>query len=152
MLASEAIVILCLALAKCSVLLLVRRIGPTTSKFCDPLLGISVLWGLASILTITISCSASHVVGVNGFCENQASYLYLHEFFWVFLTIYAAAPLGAYRCLRLDNRDRYLYPCLGTGKTIADGYPEEGLCCFGLFPSLAVRLTVLSSLFKLTGR
>lgn len=60
---------------------------------------------------------------------------------WIFLTIYAAAPLGAYRCLRLDNRDWYLYPCLGTGKTIADGYPEKGLCCFGLFPSLAVSKT-----------
>ena len=71
--ASEAILVIGLALAKCSVFFLVRRIGPTTAKICDPLLVLSLLWGFASVLAITINCSPSHVIGVDGFCKNQVS-------------------------------------------------------------------------------
>ncbi|KAL8734734.1 MAG: hypothetical protein Q9181_003098 [Wetmoreana brouardii] len=69
--ASEAILILGLALAKCSVLFLVRRIASTRSILCDTLLGLSLLWGLASILLVTIDCSPTHIIGVDGFCEHQ---------------------------------------------------------------------------------
>lgn len=71
--ASQAVLILGLALAKCSVLLLVRRIISTRSMVCDTLFGLSLLWGLASVLAITINCSPSHLIGVDGFCEHQAS-------------------------------------------------------------------------------
>ena len=71
--ASEALVVLGLALAKCSVLFLIRRIGSTRSLLCDMLLGMSVLWGLASVMAITIDCSPSHIIGENGFCSYQAS-------------------------------------------------------------------------------
>lgn len=74
--ASEAILILGLALAKCSVLLLIRRIVSARSVFCDTLLGLSLLWGLASVLAITINCSPLHLIGVNGFCKHQASRLF----------------------------------------------------------------------------
>lgn len=72
--ASEAILILGLAFAKVSILLLIRRIVSAKSAFCDTLLGLSVLWGLASVLAITVNCSPSHMVGINGFCEHQVSH------------------------------------------------------------------------------
>ena len=71
--ASEALVVLGLALAKCSVLFLVRRIGSTRSLLCEMLLGMSVLWGLASVMAITIDCSPSQIIGESGFCTYQAS-------------------------------------------------------------------------------
>lgn len=62
---------------------------------------------------------------------------------WGFLTTDTAASLGAYRCLRLNNRDWHLYTCLGACKTIADGYPEKSLRRYGIFSPLTVRLAVL---------
>ncbi|KAI4169316.1 MAG: hypothetical protein LQ343_005814 [Gyalolechia ehrenbergii] len=69
--ASEAILVLGLALAKCSVIFLVRRIASASSLVCDAFLGLSVLGGLASLLLITVRCSPSHIIGVDGFCEQQ---------------------------------------------------------------------------------
>lgn len=74
---SEAILLLGLALAKCSVLLVIRRIVSTRSLFCDALIGLSVLWGLASVLAITINCSPSQMIGVDGFCEHQVGRSFL---------------------------------------------------------------------------
>lgn len=72
--ASEAILVLGLALAKCSVIFLVRRIASASSLVCDAFLGLSVLGGLASLLLITVRCSPSHIIGVDGFCEQQVSH------------------------------------------------------------------------------
>ncbi|KAF1812168.1 hypothetical protein P152DRAFT_487593 [Eremomyces bilateralis CBS 781.70] len=75
-LTSQIFFILTIALAKCSVILLIRRLFSldmeSHRRWCHIMLVVVSVWGLASVLALSIDCGPRQVLGIGGsFCSNQ---------------------------------------------------------------------------------
>ncbi|ORY19017.1 hypothetical protein BCR34DRAFT_472648 [Clohesyomyces aquaticus] len=68
--ASEVLIVLALALSKCSVILLVRRVFSRDMKhfwtICNVILGFCCIWGVASAILVSAGCDASKYMPPQG--------------------------------------------------------------------------------------
>lgn len=71
--AADILLIITLCLSKCSVILLLKGLTRNTDhyKACKMILGLSAIWGVASVFAIALRCELSHPwLTLDGHCTN----------------------------------------------------------------------------------